>query len=198
VKLTQNQINLQALVLAATVAERNSGENWYDIANKFAKGLSKKFKVSVKIAAGVIAALSPNNKWDRNMQDAETMIAAYVSGEGINSFKVCTYTSNKQNGWKILQGECPDSVLKGNKTNSFYHNILNPNEDYVTVDGHAKNAWDFGATQYQILAKVGKISDKLYADVSQDYITIAKMLNLKPCQAQAIVWVVYRRLGGVS
>jgi hypothetical protein len=49
-------------------------------------------------AIGVIAALSPNNKWERNCIDAEAMIKTWSIGGDYNMIKVCTFNPNKRKG----------------------------------------------------------------------------------------------------
>jgi len=53
---------------------------WYEEAMQFADYISITFNISKVVAAGVISALSPNNKWERNKIDAFNLIQAYVDG----------------------------------------------------------------------------------------------------------------------
>ena len=55
------------------------------------------------IVVGVLSALSPNNKWERNViDDTENMCVAYKSDIPLDDVKVCTYNANKQKAIKIL------------------------------------------------------------------------------------------------
>ena len=42
-----------------------------------------KYDVPVYIVVAVIAALSPNNKWSRNVLNADALIGAFISGDGM-------------------------------------------------------------------------------------------------------------------
>ena len=61
----------------ATEQERSHGRRWYEQAHTAALDMSGEYPVSVITAAGVIAALSPNNRWDRNLSDASALIDAF-------------------------------------------------------------------------------------------------------------------------
>jgi hypothetical protein len=96
--------------------------------------------VPVYIVVAVIAALSPNNKWSRNVANAATLIAAFIRGDGIDAVKVSTYHKMKQKAWDILAAR-PDydgakAMLKGQKITSFFCDIMG--EFNVTIDGHAR------------------------------------------------------------
>jgi hypothetical protein len=54
-------------------------------------------------AMGVIASLSPNNKWERNCIDAEAMIKTWSIGGDYNMIKVCTFNPNKAKAIAILE-----------------------------------------------------------------------------------------------
>ena len=95
------------------------GKRWYKEAQSFTKKLSKTYGIDKYIVAAELSALSPNNPWERNKQDAETMIKAYVEGRSIDSFKVCTYNPNKRKAWGILSGDI-ELVAKSPKTCLLY------------------------------------------------------------------------------
>jgi hypothetical protein len=57
--------------------------------------LSEAYDLSLGQCVGVIAALSPNNKWGRNCIDAEAMIKAWSYGVDPTTVKVCTFNPNK-------------------------------------------------------------------------------------------------------
>ena len=59
-----------AWLLKATKKQWKLGKAWYKEAQKFTKYLSKKYNVDRYIVAAVLSILSPNNKWERNKQDA--------------------------------------------------------------------------------------------------------------------------------
>lgn len=162
----------------STTEQRHLGLNWYLRANGAAKRISKLTGVSIPKVCGVISALSPNNKWERNLFDAEL----FINNPSLET-KVCTYTANRVKALKIL-GTPNDSdiinILGGTKTKSFYSNILNKNSETVTVD-----LWMYRAAELSM-------SDKNYKLISGVITELAAMVNLKPYQVQAVLWGVIR------
>ena len=87
--------------------------------------------------------LSPNNKWDRNIENADTLINAFINGNAIESFKVLTYNKMKEKAWLILE-TMPNydetiTILNGKKIKSFYNKVLIRMKQRITIDGHARN-----------------------------------------------------------
>ena len=89
--------NIKAVYQLATLTEQQDGITWYPQANQIAISLADRHEISEAQAIGVIAALSPRNRWERNVEDADRLIAAYNAGgpEQAMLTKVCTFTANK-------------------------------------------------------------------------------------------------------
>ena len=195
----RNQKHIQALLDLASVAEQAEGLSWYQRANLAAVRLADQYEIAIDTAAGVIAALSPRNKWDRNLIDAENLIAAYKAAgeEGTEEVKVCTFGANKKKAVEILiwaaQGDIVKEFLSGPKLIEFFSCIIG--EDDVCIDGHAYSIW-FGDRIR--LADVPSIGKKLRAEIKKDYLAVAKKNNLTGYEVQAITWVAHRRLHGVG
>ena len=66
--------SITAVYNLASQSDKNQGINWYARALNFAGQLSTIYDIKVTTIVGVIAALSPRNRWERNMQDAESMV----------------------------------------------------------------------------------------------------------------------------
>lgn len=193
----RNQAHIQALLDLASVGEQAEGVTWYQRAQRAATRLADQYEISIEGAAGVIAALSPRNKWERNLTDAENLIAAYVSGgaEAAADVKVCTFGKNKAKALEILAWQSEAAVrttLSGPKMLEFYSCIMG--EDEVCIDGHAYNIW-FG--DRIPLAKVPKFGKKIREEIKKDYLAVAKKNNLKGYEVQAITWLAHRRIHGV-
>ena len=197
--------NILAVFYAATPVDKQEGTVWYTNAHQICQGLSDKYKLPLSSIVGVVSALSPNNKWDRNITDAENIIRAYCMG--FDYPKVCTFGSNKDKAITILECEIDSSdnicaILKGNKTIAFFRGIYtNGKCDEITVDGHAFNIW---RGLYTSLNDVPAISNKLYKAVSDAYRDAAVAINQQTksdwsaSQIQAITWVCWRRQNGVA
>jgi hypothetical protein len=172
-------LNILKVYQQAEHADKAHGMGWYPYANFIARTYASEFGITIEQAAGIISALSPNNKWERNLMDAYYLI----QDPGV---KVCTFNSNKSKALAILDGANPLDVLRGRKTFNFYMNILDPyNPDFVTIDFHAYNIFKGGR-------ETKSLTPKLYGEVSNAYIETAKELCILPNQLQAITWVTWR------
>lgn len=184
----------------ATQSDIATGLSWYRDANTFADNLSDKYDVSRLKVHGVIASLSPRNRWERNMQDAESMVKVYAAGgtfDDLAQLKVCTFGANKIKAARILTLNCASDteikeILKGPKMIEFYHCIQELAD--VCIDGHAYSIWRGDRIT---LANVPSIGVKLRKTIKADYRSAAHKLDLKTYELQAITWVCWRRIHGV-
>lgn len=192
------------MYMQATPIDLQEGTVWYNNAHKICKEISDKYMISLSQVVGVVSALSPNNKWDRNIIDAEQVIRAYCLGYDYP--KVCTFNGQKDKAITILECDIDSSdnicaILKGNKTIAFFRGIFTDGKcDEITVDGHAFNIW---RGMYTSLNEVPAISNKLYKTVSDCYKDAAKTINdienktYSAAQIQAITWVTHRRVNDI-
>ena len=190
--------NIMACYRAADSVQVNEGLLWYSDAKQAAHDIAVKHGIAVYIVVAVIAALSPNNKWSRNVVNADALIGAFVNGDGIDAVKVSTYHKMKAKAWDILAAR-PDydtakTMLKGQKITSFFMDIMG--EFNVTIDGHARNiAYD---------ERVGLTDDRTnigvreYRAIQAAYEEAARRLRLMPYQLQAITWRVWRDRHGIT
>ena len=197
-----NVDNIKAVYQLATLTEQQEGIAWYPNAYQIALSLAERHEITAAQAIGVIAALSPRNRWERNVQDAEAIIAAYNAGgpEQAMLTKVCTFTSNKTKAIKILsidfgyQGMTEVmEILSGPKLREFASCIAGQPD--VCIDGHAFCIWAANRTG---LKDVPAIGVKLRREIKADYVTAAEELGLTPAACQAITWCAWRRLHGVT
>ena len=196
-----NVENIKAVYQLATATERADGQAWYPVAHCVALELAEAYKITECQAIGVIAALSPRNRWERNVHDAEALISAYVAAGPAQAAltKVCTFTSNKVKAIKILEAADPTSdevraILSGPKLKEFYSCILG-NRSEVCVDGHAFCIWNGGRTG---LKDVPAIGVKLRREIKADYQEAAEALGISASACQAITWCAWRRIHGVT
>ena len=192
------------MYMQATPVDSQEGTVWYNTAHDICKEISNFYMIPLSQVVGVVSALSPNNKWDRNITDAEQIIRAYCLGYDYP--KVCTFNGQKDKAITILECDIDSSdnicaILKGNKTIAFFRGILTDGKcDEITVDGHAFNIW---RGMYTSLNEVPAISNKLYKDISDCYRTAAVEINriegtsYSAAQIQAITWVTHRRVNDV-
>ena len=197
-----NVDNIKAVYQLATLTEQQDGITWYPNAYQIAVSLAERHGVTVAQAIGVIAALSPRNRWERNVEDAERLIAAFNAGGSEQAMltKVCTFTSNKTKAVKILslaagyQGMTEVlAILSGPKLREFASCIAGLPD--VCIDGHAFCIWAANRTG---LADVPAIGVKLRRQIKADYQDAADELGITPSACQAVTWVAWRRIHGVT
>lgn len=194
-------LNVLAVYQLANTADVVQGSAWYRDANIIASRLARKYEISERQAIGVIAALSPRNKWERNVADAENLIRVFTADpESVDSVKVCTFGRNKAKAIEILQLSEPVQdeqvlgILSGPKLQEFYGCIIGiPNE--VCIDGHAYSVW---AGDRITLANVPNIGKKLREKIKVAYCRAAQEVDVTPAQMQAITWCAWRRIHGVN
>ena len=195
--------NIIAIYKMATPAEKRDGIVWYADALRDCTQIANDLDLPVAIVTGVCAALSPNNKWDRNIVNARDLCAAFVNGDAMESVKVSTYNKMKEKAWSILE-QMPDhdgiiKILNGQKIVSFYRNIMG--DDTCTIDGHARNiAYNerVGLTDDRT-----NIGVKEYRTLQAEYVEAAKKTRvngrrLKAFELQAITWVTWRRIHNIK
>ena len=208
--------NIIKIYKLATPEEKRDGIVWYANAYADCNRIALDLSVQVHIVTGVVAALSPNNKWERNIIDAESIIKCWRAGATRASVmhpknpcvRVCTYGKNKAKAWDILTfSHVPDagvspiaSILNGKKVVEFFNCITNPLLNDVCIDGHAYSVW-YG--QRLTMKEVPNIGKKLRAQIKTDYRDATTFINeelgtyYSASTIQAITWVTHKRIHNV-
>ena len=215
-QLSPNAGHIIAKFALATTEEVVSGQQWYRTAYEIASRLARNNNITVEKAAGVIAALSPNNEWKRNCIDAENMITVYdlcnrrelndkAIREHLESLKVCTFNANKYKAIEILMLKSKtnkaNKVRKilfgrsGYKVVEFMNSILGV--DDCCIDGHAYSIWlgeRVPTTKTPPLGK--KLRESIKADyrLAKQYINYDLGTKYKVSEIQAITWVTHKRI----
>jgi len=210
-QLSHNAREIVAKFTLATSQEVQLGVDWYPSAYKIAVRMAGTYGVPTETAAGVIAALSPNNRWERNIVDAEAIIKCWRAGgtrADMLNVKVCTYGKMKAKAIDILtrfDGNIEEwqditTILKGKKIVEFFNCITNPKLNDVCIDGHAYSVW-FG--QRLTMKEVPAIGVKLRAQIKTDYRDATAFINeelhasFTAADIQAITWVTHKRIHNV-
>ena len=203
-QLSVNAREIVAKFTLATSQEVQLGCDWYRSALNIAGRIADRYDMRIETVAGVIAALSPNNRWERNIIDAEAMIKCWSAGgtdEDILAVKVCTYTKMQQKALDILTRDIPIvEILNGPKIIEFFNCITNPMLNDVCIDGHAYSVW-FG--QRLTMKQVPNIGKKLRQQIKTDYVDATSFINeelnesFTAADIQAITWVTHKRFHNV-
>jgi hypothetical protein len=199
-----NTRHVAAMLQLASQADLAAGIEWYARAERLGHRLAHQYGCTFEQAVGVIAALSPNNRWARNCTDAESMIQAWAVGADPLTVRVCTYGAMRAKAADILALPDPSqdaiaAILNGRKITAFFLSITG-RADAVCVDGHAYAIW---LGQRVPTTQTPSLGVKLYADIARAYCLVAKRSaalcgeQLTPAQVQAVTWVTYRRLLGL-
>jgi hypothetical protein len=167
----------------ATAKDIADGKDWYKIANDEAQKLANEFNICPLKCAGVISALSPNNKWNQNLKDAHKVCKAFTEGKGANDVKVCTFNTNKFKAFAILKN-LVEITNDSRKTYSFIRNVGSLDADRVTID-----VWHLRACYGKDKSTPSPL---VYDQLEALTLRKAKKLGLKGYEYQAIIWVVIR------
>ena len=183
-KLKKISNNLDHFFNIASDQEILAGQNWYKNANLEANKIAKKYDLDIYKVAQVISALSPRNKWEQNLKDANKLCEAYTVGLHPTDIKVCTFHSNKFKAFNILAS---NTQITNNslKTFNFVNNIAYLNNDFLTID-----IWHLRACFNNMIkidsATIGKTA---YQQIKDLTIKKANKLGLTGFEFQAIIWL---------
>jgi len=193
--------NLIKIFNQANSYEVEKGLTWYSDVNQTLIELAKKYGVKPEIAHAVCSALSPRCIWNQNLIDTEKVLRWYKDKKSLKQGivnktlpSVTTYKRNLKKAIDILKTGNVE-VFKTCKTFNFFKNISEPfNNDYVTVDGHAINAY------YNKLGIVENkhFTPKYYNEIATKYKKGAKKFNILACQFQAIIWLTFKRIHNIK
>ncbi len=169
------------LVESASPSQRDDGLYWYsDMHVKVCK-LVVEHGTDVRVAAGVLAALSPRCPVSLNLRWTEETLQ---SGTAVGNMG-----AHRAKAGMILNGAGFD-VLGTRKVRHFAHCVADPtDEHHVAVDTWAVRA--LGLTSERDYKRITG-DDTRYEQAADIYRKAAKRLGLRPHEAQAIAWVVIR------
>ena len=175
-------------------ADVSAGVEWYATAHSIAESMAICYGVTVDQAAGVIAALSPQQGWAHNVKSAERFLAD-------NTVSVHT-KANMVKCQRIVKAASRDeilAILHADKTSNFFLSIATCGEFGVTIDRHAI---DIALGVRHTEASRPNIGKRLYRDAADAYVRAADALgaagvHISPAELQSVLWDVHtKRHGG--
>lgn len=177
--------NITRLFRTATPEQVSQGAAWYAEAHGIAARWAERYGVTVSVAAGVLAALSPNNSWVANVKLAERFLAAGGLTSGY-------FRQGLTKASRILNGEDPLVVLNGLKITNFYLSIFTEGREGVCVDRHA-----YSLAANKRMTDGVHLTPKQYAEVRDAYVRAAAILNreghaVTVAQVQSVTWTLWR------
>lgn len=186
--------NLKKLFDKAIDTDTVDGLDWYKKARVFCKRVAVEHNVEFIKVCGVLAALSPRNRWERNKLDTVNLIK-YLTGQVSERPLFGTYDAMVDKATQIFNGfgehDRVKRTLKGPKISAFFDNIFSARSKEVTVD------------TWMLLAAMGKymsvderpaLTKKSYTEIAAAIKDLAAKVELKPYELQAIVWCVIKRI----
>lgn len=178
----------------ADAAQLRAGHEWYEKANDLAHRLSDLGSITLAQSAAIIAALSPQVSWDKNIEAATRVVALHAADAFDGTLeRYPGYGENVRKCARILAGDI--EALRGPKVTAFYHAILG-DLSHVVVDVWATRA----ARSTQANLAHAYLDDELPGarerrDIDAAYRSAARLRDIKPAVMQAIVWTVTRESG---
>ncbi len=162
-----------------------SGRAWYPLARRWCYAKADEYGVRPVVVAALISALSPRNRWERNLYDAEQVLLNYAEGFH-HPFNVmsATFRKNVEKAWNVITLDDPGLVTTSPKTEAFVDNIIDPLSKLVTVD-----VWAHRVCMGDMTMKAKSIGRKQYAKYSLAFTRVAQEVGLRPYEVQAITWV---------
>jgi hypothetical protein len=173
----------------ATEYQLSSGLQWYVGAHEIAEHMYREFPnrlQTIAHAAGLIAALSPNEAWSTNVKNAWAFL---------ETDRCASLPRSQDDARLITAGFDPEWVLfrpgKVNfKVQAFYKNIAEPETPGpVTIDRHAKGV----LYDDPKIAKLKPHATRAQYDYYQlMYTKAATEVGILPHQLQAVTWQAWR------
>lgn len=189
--------NIKTVFLQSTAAERQHGLSWYADAKTVCETMADTYELPLRIVVGVVAALSPTNRWERNLIDADNMLSTFTAGGYVEDCAPCTYKTMRDKAWTIL-ADMPANdadvaaILKGPKITDFFLCIMG--HDVCVIDGHA---WCIAYADRRTMQEVPNIGKKLRAELQAAYSIAASAYDMTAYEMQAATWVAWKRLHNV-
>jgi hypothetical protein len=187
--------NLLSILSHATDSDIQAGLSWYPNTHAACKDLAYQFSLPLESVIGVVAAISPGLRWERNLEYASKLISLFQAGNHEAMFSYSVYGSRSINvASDILNGVPVEFALSGPKVTSFYANLLNPFDPLpVTIDGHIKSAC-LGVrvgnhSSGPIRLTVNRFEYPHWAGVIRN---LSHSTSFIPSALQAIIWLTWR------
>jgi hypothetical protein len=187
--------NVRAVYDNASEAQRRAGAVWYREAHALALELGQRLDAPVEkratTGAGIIAALSPQTSWDRNVDDARALARGERPRFATDAMVTRAERCARGEDWRDVFGPGP-------KTRAFAALIEDPADPFaVCVDRHA---FDIAAgiaagdgPRALVMARAG-----VYDAVAAVYRDVASVLRILPSAVQATTWVAWREAKGIA
>lgn len=177
--------NIAHVYSLATDSERLDGAAWYPNAHSIVVEWADFYGRSIANVACIVAALSPQVEWSRNLIIAEDILRGWQPSIG-GSILRFVRTAERIRDERATDTE--HYFAQGCKVRSFAANLAG-NWQIVTVDTHgAQIAAGDPAANLRV------DTWKRYEPVARAYVDAATRIRIEPATLQATVWLAWKRL----
>lgn len=173
--------NLLSIYADASPSARELGRAWYPKARTIVREWSESYLLPLNTVACVVAAISPQCDWQRNLIIADDVLADRAVSIGGALHK----NIDKARAILVEQSGSLGAMMKffpsGPKVNCFAYNLAG-SDALVTVDGHA--------TQAALNDMRSRVTLKWtpYRIFAECYASAAVRVAVQPATFQAIIW----------
>jgi hypothetical protein len=180
--------NIVSVWRMATAQERAAGAVWYREARSHAACIGDLLGLTgqeaIDAGAGVMAVLSPQLEWSRNIAEAYRLTVAWVDNDTAVLNELMAFPRNVDKASRILAGESAAEVVSGPKVTAFYRAIAGHPGGPV-IDRHA--------TRVATANEYSAVTTSTYYTVQSAYVSAARMLRVNEHTLQATVWLTCKR-----
>ena len=196
-RLVPSAANILRVYREAAPEELAAGQEWYRRARELAEELDP---ADPERAAAVIAVLSPQLPWRKNVEVARAAYEARAAGATVDEITAAAkcLKKNARKAAELLWGAAPDGVVSGPKVRSFWHCIAHPESPQaVCIDRHAFDvAVGYVCSAFERDKQLARKGE--YAEVADAYLRAARTLreqgeDVTAAEVQAVTWTVWRR-----
>ena len=176
----------------ATPEEIEEGISWYAMARREAIVIAARYGITYEQAAAVIAVLSPNVKWENNVQSAHRACEWYARFGALARIPgYCGYGANVVKADRVLSGDI--DAVSGPKVVAFFNAIMGDMSTVVVDIWAARAARSKDRLKATMYTGSGEMPGAIERRAMQKaYKNAAAKINVEPAHMQAIVWVVIR------
>lgn len=179
--------NVLQVYQSCSPGEVLENKDWYVRARLWCEHRAGMYNLEVRTVAGVISALSPRNKWERNLIDADQLLYAVFNGYSASWVVSSTFMKNVLKAYDIALYQRPELAENGLKTQAFLNCIADPSCDAVVID-----VWSLRVVLGDMSMKAREIKHDKYEEYSQAYRLAGKEVGLLPMEMQAVTWCAAR------
>ncbi len=186
--------NLRKQWRLVTETDRTEGLAWYPVAQGIIRQWSEHYRYSIDTVAAVVAAISPQVEWTRNLIIADDVLAQRPPSIGgvlhtnlrkAERLRDTDFRSENLEAWNLTT-RMQEQFKAGPKVLTFALN-LSGDMDALTIDPHA-----FQCALADPLSRL-TIRPIVYSIIADCYRTVADEIGVAPATFQAILWHSWKR-----